>query len=117
MAWRVADSLCLRPVGSGICGHGRTECTDKGRATAAPLAIGAPSHSLGMCRRIEMENAPSVMFDHGQAIEHTKSQRRNGEEVEGGNHLTVIAEKGQPGLSPPRVLCAASDRINTVTTV
>jgi hypothetical protein len=41
--------------------------------------------------------APSV-FDDQEAVQQLESQRRYGEEVEGHEHLSMIAEKREPVL-------------------
>lgn len=51
-----------------------------------------------MRRSVEVKNAPTVMLDDEESIEHPKCQRRNGKEIEGRHDLTVVFEKGQPTL-------------------
>src|SRR5215471_6405222 len=47
---------------------------------------------------VEMENAAPMMLDDEEAVQHTETQRGNGEEVEVGDHLAVIVEECQPAL-------------------
>jgi len=51
-----------------------------------------------MRRRIEVEDLTSMMRDNEKAIEHAERQRRNREEIEGSNHLSMIVEECQPTL-------------------
>src|SRR5690242_14064269 len=51
-----------------------------------------------MRRRIEVEDLTLMMRDNEKAIEHAERQRRNREEIEGSNHLSMIVEKCQPTL-------------------
>ena len=47
---------------------------------------------------VEMENAPLMMLDDEEAVQHTETQRGHGEEVEGGDHLAVVLEECHPAL-------------------
>ena len=55
----------------------------------------------GMRRSVEVKNAPTVMLEDEETIEHAKGQSRNGKAIEGRHDLTVVFEKGQPA---PRFL-------------
>jgi len=48
---------------------------------------------------IEMENLASAMFDNEKAVQHAKSQSRQGEEVHGRDDVSVIAEERRPELA------------------
>lgn len=50
-------------------------------------------------RDIEMENLASAVFDNEEAVQHTKSQSRDGEEVHGRDDVSVIAEESRPELA------------------
>jgi hypothetical protein len=47
---------------------------------------------------VEMEDLATPMLDDEEAVERLERDRRNGEEVERGDHLTMVAEKGEPAL-------------------
>jgi hypothetical protein len=47
---------------------------------------------------VEVKNAPTVMLDDKESIEHTKCQGRNGKEIESRCDLTVVFEERQPTL-------------------
>src|ERR1035438_2401076 len=52
-----------------------------------------------MACEIKMQDAPAVMTDNEQAIEETKGDRRNGEEIHDRCGFAVIAQKSQPPAS------------------
>jgi hypothetical protein len=43
-----------------------------------------------------MRNSPPIMLDHKKAIKHAERYGWHREEVESGDHFTVIIEEGQP---------------------
>ena len=45
------------------------------------------------------QNAPTIMADDKEAVEHAERRRRNGKEIHGGNGFPVITKKGKPTLS------------------
>jgi hypothetical protein len=47
---------------------------------------------------IEVQDAPPVVADDEEAIEHVESESRDGEEIHGSYRLAVIAQKSQPAL-------------------
>src|ERR1700676_289876 len=49
-------------------------------------------------RDVEMQNAPTIMADDEKAVKNAESQRRNREEVHGGDRFSVIAEKCKPAF-------------------
>jgi len=54
-------------------------------------------------RGIEMKNHGSVMGDDEETGEHAESQRRNGEEVHGCDHLAMVAQKYSPSRGRLRI--------------
>jgi hypothetical protein len=48
---------------------------------------------------IEMQDAPSIMTDDEEAIQHAECDRGHGEEVHGRNGLSVIAQEGEQCLA------------------
>jgi hypothetical protein len=48
---------------------------------------------------VEVQNAPTIMADDKEAVEHAERRRRNGKEIHGGNGFPVITKKGKPTLS------------------
>jgi hypothetical protein len=48
--------------------------------------------SIGISRHIEAENLSSVVADNEKAIQNTKGERWNGEEVHSGDGLAMIPE-------------------------
>jgi hypothetical protein len=61
-----------------------------------------------MCGGVEMENAAPIMLDYEEAVQHTETQRRHGEEVEGGDHLAVVLEECPPSAAPSTGQAGAS---------
>lgn len=63
-----------------------------------------------MCRAVEMVKAAPTMFDDKEAIECLKRQRRNSEEVKGGDHFrdgcvrTLVSAGLCPGLHRARAV-------------
>jgi hypothetical protein len=47
---------------------------------------------------IEMQDAPSIMTDDEEAIQHAERDRGHGEKVHGCNGFPVIAQEGQPAF-------------------
>ena len=50
---------------------------------------------------VEMKNAPSIMRDDEEAVQHTESERRHGEKIHCGDGLTVVGQERRP--SPGRL--------------
>ena len=57
-----------------------------------------------MCRAIEVENTPPAVFDDEEAVKCLEGQRGNGEEVERGDNLTMVAQERQPLLRFARIV-------------
>ena len=57
-----------------------------------------------MCRAIEEENTPPAVLGDEEAVKCLESQRGNGEEVERGDNLTMVAQERQPLLRFARVV-------------
>jgi hypothetical protein len=51
-----------------------------------------------MCRAVEMKKASPAMFDDKEAASCLKRQRRNGKEVEGGDHFAMVVQERPPAL-------------------
>ena len=51
-----------------------------------------------MQRSVEMENAAPMMLNDKEAVQHPETQRRHGEEVEGGDYFSMVLEERQPTL-------------------
>ena len=45
---------------------------------------------------VEVQDAPAIMANYEEAVEKTEGDRRNGEEIHGGDGFAMIAEKSQP---------------------
>ena len=45
---------------------------------------------------VEVQDAPAIMANNEEAVEKTEGDRRNGEEIQGGDGFAMIAEKSQP---------------------
>ena len=56
------------------------------------------SKSIGISRHIEMQDLTPVMADDEKAVQNTKRERWDGEEVHGGNRFPMVSNKGQPSL-------------------
>jgi len=52
-----------------------------------------------MTSDVEVQNPAPAMLDYEEAIQELEGQRGHGKEVEGGDHLTMVSEKGQPAFS------------------
>jgi len=62
-------------------------------------------YSVGQLARgdFEVENFPPSVIDREPDVEQAKSNGWNDEGVHAGDHLSVIAEKGDPALSLARI--------------
>ena len=45
---------------------------------------------------VEVQDTPAIMANNEEAVEKTEGDRRNGEEIHGGDGFAMIAEKSQP---------------------
>ena len=54
-----------------------------------------------MWSHVEVQNLATPVLDDKKAVEQLERYRRHGEEIERGDHLTVILEKGKP--TPTRI--------------
>src|ERR1019366_4236171 len=57
-----------------------------------------------MASDVEVQNAPAIMTDDEEAVQHPKSESGDGEEIHGRDSFPMIAQKGQPALRGLRVL-------------
>jgi hypothetical protein len=53
---------------------------------------------IGISRHIEMQDLPPVVADDEKAVQNTKRERWDGEEVHRGNGLAMVSEERQPSL-------------------
>jgi hypothetical protein len=51
-----------------------------------------------MLRDINVQDAPPIMTDDEEAVEHAERNRWHREEIHGGNRFPMVAKKGQPAL-------------------
>ena len=56
-----------------------------------------------MPRHVEVQNSSPVMRNDEEAVENSKSERRHGEEIHGGDGFSVIAQKRCPSLCRLRI--------------
>ena len=57
-----------------------------------------------MWRHVAVQNLAPFVLDDKEAVQHSERHRRYGEEIECGDYLTVILEKGKPlptGVTAP----------------
>ncbi|HEX4155994.1 MAG TPA: hypothetical protein VHY48_10300 [Acidobacteriaceae bacterium] len=66
-------------------------------------ALGLDTKVFDCLRPVEVEDAPTVMRDDEEAIDHLESQRWDSEEVHCSDGFPVIAEKRRPLLSRLRI--------------
>src|SRR5271157_156069 len=61
---------------------------------------GAANNPLGsrVLRDVAVKDLAAAVFDHEEAVQRSEGHSRYGEEVESGDRLAVIAEKGEPPL-------------------
>jgi len=57
-----------------------------------------------MFGHVEVQNAPPVVRNDEEAVEHAKGQRRHGEEVHRGNGFAMIGEKSCPSICLFRIV-------------
>jgi hypothetical protein len=55
-----------------------------------------------MPRDVEVQNAPTIVAEDEEAVEHAEGDRRNREEIHRRDGLAVIAKKGEPSLGGVR---------------
>jgi hypothetical protein len=48
---------------------------------------------------VEVQNAPTIMADDKEAVEHPEGERRNGKEIHGRDGFPVVTKKGKPALA------------------
>ena len=56
-----------------------------------------------MPRYVEVQNAPTIVADDEEAVEHTESDRRHGEEIHRGYSFPVVSKKSEPLLGWLRI--------------
>ena len=68
-------------------------CTIVGKGVSQLLRHPGTS---GMSRDIEMKNPSSLMGNHEETVQHTKGERRHGEEVHRSDGVTMVAQERRP---------------------
>jgi hypothetical protein len=53
---------------------------------------------MGISRHIEMQDLPPVVAEDEKAVQHTKRERWDGEEIHCSNGLAMVSEERQPSL-------------------
>jgi hypothetical protein len=53
-----------------------------------------------MFRDVNVQNAPTIVADDEEAIEHAEGNRWHSEEVHGRNPFPMVSNKDQPALGP-----------------
>ena len=51
-----------------------------------------------MLRNVDVQDAPPIMTDDEEAVEHAERNRGHREEIHGGNRFPMVAKEGQPAL-------------------
>jgi hypothetical protein len=63
---------------------------------------GMPPAAIAPCNRLlngtsrDVQNASGIMFNREEAIQGAEPKGRHSREVEGGNHLAMVVERGEP---------------------
>jgi hypothetical protein len=56
-----------------------------------------------MLRDVNVQDAPPIMTDDEEPVEHAKCDRWHSEEIHGCNGFPMVSEEGQPALGPVRI--------------
>jgi hypothetical protein len=56
-----------------------------------------------MLRDVNVQDAPAIVTDDEEAVEHAKRDRWHSEEIHGRNRFPMVSKKGQPALGPVRI--------------
>jgi hypothetical protein len=68
--------------------------TDRGfKGKGLPQLLGDPT-ARRMFRDISVQDAPPIMTDDEEAVEHAERNRWHSEEIHGGNRFPMIAKEG-----------------------
>ena len=51
-----------------------------------------------MCRAVQVQDSSPAVFNNKEAVDYSKVERGNGEEVEGGDDLPVIVQEREPSF-------------------
>src|SRR6266478_8565691 len=54
-------------------------------------------------RDVEVQNAPTIMTDHEEAVQHAEGDRRSREKIKRRDGFPMIAQKGEPALASLRI--------------
>src|SRR5437016_14292499 len=56
-----------------------------------------------MLRNVNVQDAPTIMTDDEEAVEHAERNRWRGEEIHGRNRFPMVSKERQPALGPVRI--------------
>jgi hypothetical protein len=56
-----------------------------------------------MLRDVNVQDAPTIMTDDEEAVEHAERNRWRGEEIHGRNRFPMVSKERQPALGPVRI--------------
>src|SRR5205814_10347244 len=56
-----------------------------------------------MLRDVNVQDAPTIMTDDEEAVEHAEGNRWRGEEIHGRNRFPMVSKERQPALGPVRI--------------
>ena len=86
----IASAIKDQILGCGVVGKCLTELLND------PCAGWMPGH-------IAVKNAPPVVRDDEEAVQHTECQRRDGEKIHGCDRFAMVAQERRPSLRRLRV--------------
>ncbi len=56
-----------------------------------------------MLRDVKVQDAPAIMTDDKEAVEHAECNRWHSEEIHGRNRFSMVSKEDQPALGPVRI--------------
>jgi len=68
-----------------------------------PLATAGDPTARRMLRDVKVQDAPAIMTDDKEAVEHAECNRWHSEEIHGRNRFPMVSKEGQPALGPVRI--------------
>src|SRR6266481_4778899 len=68
-----------------------------------PLATAGDPTARRMLRDVKVQDAPAIMTDDEEAVEHAERNRWHGEEIHRRNRFPMVSKEGQPALGPVRI--------------
>ena len=54
-------------------------------------------------RNVNVQDAPTIMTDDEEAVEHAERNRWRSEEIHGRNRFPMVSKESQPALGPVRI--------------